>query len=162
MCRCCSRVAGDRRGIVCCRSERSVGDGQRTRPSPLPGETGNTVQVSVDAKQLPDGSFQGRFTLVNHPADGSRPGVVQGYVSCMVVIGNTANITGVSTSGFVPFFGDTTGQGMALTIVDGGDSGPDLFSLEAGFAPVPHPIFPCQPAHSPPVVAEGGNFVVRS
>jgi hypothetical protein len=130
--------------------------------SPLPTEPGNTVQLSVDAKQLPDGSFQGRFTALNHPADGSRSGVVQGDVNCFTVIGNTTNITGVATSGFVPGLGNPAGQGIAITIVDNDGFGPDLFSIEVQFAPVPHPIFPCQPAHSPPAVAEEGNFIIHS
>lgn len=129
-------------------------------PFPYAPDQG-TVQFDVTARVLPDGSVQGRFHAVRHLPGGGLEAHYEGYVTCLTVSGNTATVTGVSTSGhdFVDPDFVVAGNTVALTVIDNGKD--DLFALETSFLPFPHEIAPCQPARTLFAVAEEGGFVVN-
>jgi hypothetical protein len=120
---------------------------------------GDRVTVALTARTLPDGSPQGRFTLVHHLPKGPVFARFSGDVTCLTVVGQTAFTSGVITQGETELAHDVdlTGETVAMTIVDG--NGADLFALDASFLGS-HTIPPCQPG----VLLETmdtGNFVVR-
>jgi hypothetical protein len=127
-------------------------------PFPLAPESGEVVQLEVTARQLPNGSFQGRFNAHHFLPGGEMPGLLQGELTCLAVNGNVATMTGLATHG--KLFGvELEPFEVAITIIDNGAH--DLFAIEVAFDPFPHDITPCQLAHSAFASSEEGNFIVH-
>ena len=108
---------------------------------------------SFHVQQMPDGTYQGTFQVKSRGQDITAHGVLD----CLRIVGNTAHVSGVITSG--PIFGGLTY--VLFTVVDNGEGAgapPDLWSDVFVF---PAPVS-CNVAAAPPVApVDEGNFQVK-
>lgn len=119
---------------------------------PFPPFAGDHINVTPSARQGPSDSVQGRFNLAHHSAAGGLVADVAGEVTCLTVVGNAAQVTGVITQG------EQTGQAVAITVVDNGEI--DAAGVDLSFFPAPHPIAPCQVV-APYMPIDSGNFTAH-
>jgi hypothetical protein len=136
-----------------------TGSGTAVFPAGTP-VAGDTEEIAVHAGIAADGSATGHFHVIHHLAAGGISGNVSGDVTCLMVVGNTAFISGFITKGKLPGVPgvDAIGAKVALTIVDNGDA-PDAVGVDSSFAPVPHPVADCAPV--PPFLGiSSGSFDV--
>jgi hypothetical protein len=139
-----------------------TGSGNVVLPSgfPVAAFVGDTVQIELSARHLPDGSIQGEFNFHHHSRNGGLVADLHGTVTCLNVVGNRANATGIVDHGQLflnPAF-NPAGQVVALSAVD---NDPDRVGFDLSFFPGPHSIAPCQPAPFLLPVASG-NFEIHS
>jgi len=109
-------------------------------PAEFGESAGDHVQLHVTARQGPDGSAQGRFSIVHQRP----PGLwarASGIVTCLAVSGDRAVVTGVITHGNLREGGDVSGDIATFTLSDRPEG--DTAGLAFSFWGIP--IDPCEP-----------------
>ncbi len=123
---------------------------------PFPGDR---VQLSITARNMPDGRAKGEFNMLHHSASGTLLARIHGRVDCVRVEGNTAVVTGVITKGFATPFGvPVVGHEVSYTIVD---ASPDSFAFGVDFL-LGRSVGRCQPGAVFVMPVTEGNFTVHS
>ncbi|CAN5139899.1 hypothetical protein BH18ACT4_BH18ACT4_02080 [soil metagenome] len=119
---------------------------------------GDPVQFTFTARVNDEGSARGRFDIVHRSASGGLVARMVGEVTCLIVSGDLASITGVVTQARTPGLPglDVVGDGVAITVRDHGTSDSLGFAFEFFAGPVP----PC--ASVEPFLPVGrGDFTVH-
>ncbi len=118
---------------------------------------GDHVQLHVTARQQPDSSVQGRFSIVHHRPPGVW-GRASGIITCLAINGNEAVASGMITHGALADGTDVDGKMATFTLVD--NTTQDIAGFVFSFWTGVPTIKPCDPVF-PYLDLEQGNITVH-